>query len=242
MYAHSLQKNIGNNNYSKKSKAQEKPEEMDRSEGRTNLMEKSLLSITTHELEADVREGVLLFDDVSGFILQSDDNGRISWRNLDNEVVNTGDVRFIITRDNTIFIGDVASELEKDLPFLPARPRFHHASLVKNEWPVFAGRASIVNGEVYMITNHTGHFAQPKKDIPEIFKSFEDNGVNVNKAKDLWYKGKFHNVNNPGAEPTQLNRPLKDNPNARMWGIYDEIPDISRSSISPEEYRKSVLK
>ncbi len=204
----------------------------------------SPLFLTQHELEQDEASGALILNNLDDYALQVEDGGRVSWYSPDEsphpQMINTGDFRFIVNKNGRIFAAPIRSETERDVPTFPLRPRFHHASLVGDEWPVYAGRAHAVNGEIYYINNHTGHFAQPKSDMPGVFEAFERQGAHISRAKEFWFKGHLYNPFKPDAPPTVMTLPLKDNPNGNLWGVYEDS-QVTRTNLSPSEYRRRLI-
>lgn len=208
------------------------------------------LHITQHELDTDIKEGVLVPNDLSQYKVIVDADGKIAWRDLNGRLANNGDVRFVIHKNGEIYMGDVKTENEvfreginaenEDAsPTRPLRPRFHHASLVGNEWPIYAGRAFVSNGVILYLNNHTGHFAQPKSNFDEVFPIFEEKGIDVRRAKELWFDGNLYDPKNSDAPPFKLKTPLKDNPNAQAWHIFNDS-NVGRVGISPNVYREQV--
>ncbi|MCY1740762.1 hypothetical protein [Ensifer sp. SL37] len=206
------------------------------------------LQITEHELALDTEKGVFLPKDLSKFKIEVKD-GKISWEDATGKRVTSGKIRFVIDSNNDIYVSDVNTESElfrsgknaenvDASPTLPLRPRLHHGSLVGDEWPIYAGRAEVSDGVIISLNNHTGHFAQPRSTLENVFAIFEAKGVDVKRAKELWFDGRYYNPENLD-EFLTLQVPLKDRPNAELFGIYPDST-ANRADISPSQYREQV--
>jgi len=196
-----------------------------------------MLRLTQNGFDSDTEKGVLVVP-TKEFQLQVK-SGKVAWRRLDGGFTDSGHFRFLIDRNNRIFASDEKDENEAGCPTFPKRPRFHHASLVGNTWPKYAGRGSASKGHIILLANHTGHFSQPKSIFYAVFGVFERAGINVMRAKAAWYDGLIYSTRNPKVVAFRT-APLCG-PDAPPWtGIHDD-QDVARTSLSPSEYRASLL-
>jgi hypothetical protein len=197
------------------------------------------LLLTKREFYLDFKEKFLTVDNLEDYKLKINKDGRITWRTLNGKLVNTGKFRFIIDAKNTIYAANIEATAKTETK-TTARPRFHHGSLVGESWPLYAGRAKAMDGEICLLNNHSGHFAQSKKYIDAIIKLFEEKGASTAKAKALWYAGFEYNSTHRAGQDIGIPLKYKQFPYhqdlSRHYGIYQNTAP-ERMTLSPEEYR-----
>jgi hypothetical protein len=196
-----------------------------------------MLYLTQHELDEDMRRGVLIAP-ISSFRLCVKEGGTIAWRCLNGELRDSGEFRFVIDQNDEIYASDKHDESETGSPTYPHRPPFHHASLVGDAWPKYAGRGTAGKGFIVFMNNHTGHFCQPKSTFDRVFPIFEKAGADVSRAKAAWYEGKLYSPSNPDKVMTRV-APLCNHPEGKFFGIYNDA-NVPRSDLSPRQYRARI--
>jgi hypothetical protein len=207
------------------------------------------LYLASSEFKRDKKGGAYFPPSREYFRAQLAQGGQVNWRRFNGKMVDTGEFRFVIDIDGTIYLSDLNDELDRDYADKtrrypgPARPRFHHGSLIGDEWPAFAGRGWAGKGYITLLNNHTGHFRQPRSTFEKVFRCFEQKGFDVRRAKELWYEGNVYLPQNPNKVAFTLHEPLSiftGDICDKIYGVYSDS-EYTNAGISPSDYKRALI-
>lgn len=93
------------------------------------------------------------------------ENGRLTYR---GSLLNTDNEKFMYIVEND---GEIYGSFLPSGNFIGNGKAMFHTSLVKNEWPIFAGEMDVKNGLVTFLDNRSGHF-QPTGSRTRILENY----------------------------------------------------------------------